>query len=119
VSPASQLVDGTGEARPGEGRGRPRAQPPRPVQAIRSRLRTPIRPATARSVRREEEAGGFVLLPTVPPGGALAHSARDLLTVDKDHQGTEPHSGFLKAPVLVKSLFVPKPERLEALGLGL
>jgi len=37
--------------------------------------------------------------------------------VDKDQHGTEQHYGFLKDPVLVKSLFLKKPERIEALGL--
>ena len=49
--------------------------------------------------------------------GALAHNAGDVLKVDKDQHGTEQHYGFLKDPVLVKSLFLKKPERIEALGL--
>lgn len=65
----------------------------------------------------EAEAGCFVLLTNVPTTGDLAHSARDILTVYKDHHGTEQNDGFLKDPVLVKSLFLKKPERLEALGL--
>jgi hypothetical protein len=52
----------------------------------------------------------------VPTAGDLAHSARAILTVYKEQQGTEQHSGFLKAPGMVKSLFLTKPERREALG---
>jgi transposase len=67
----------------------------------------------------EEEAGCFVLLTNVPTTGDLAHSAGDILKVDKDQHGTEQNYGFLKDPVIVKSLFLKKPERLEALGLVL
>jgi hypothetical protein len=67
----------------------------------------------------EEEAGCFVLLTNVPTAGDLAHSARDILTVYKDQHGTEQHYGFLKDPVIVNSLFLKKPERIEALGLVL
>jgi len=69
--------------------------------------------------RMEEDAGCFVLRTNVPTAGALTHSARDMLTVYKDQHGTEQHDGFLKDPVMVKSLFLKKPERIEALGLVL
>jgi len=65
----------------------------------------------------EEEAGCFVLLTHVPTVGALAHSARDILTVYKDQHGTEQNYGLLQDPVRVNSLFLKKPERIEALGL--
>lgn len=116
---ADHLVDVTVEERPVYGRGRPSAQKPRPVQTMRYRLKTTIRPHTARIVRLEEEAGCFVLLTKVPTTGDLAHSARDILTVYQDQQGTEQHYGFLKDPVIVNSLFLKKPERIEALGLVL
>ena len=67
--------------------------------------------------RLEEEAGCFVLLTNVPTAGALAHSASDILTGYKDQHGTEQHDSFLQDPVMVKSLCLKKPERLEALGL--
>ena len=65
----------------------------------------------------EEEAGGFVLLTKVPTAGERAHSARDILTVSKEQHGTEQNYGFLKDPVIVKSLLLKKPERIAALGL--
>jgi len=86
---------------------------------MRYRLKTTVRTQTACIVRREEEAGCFVLLTHVPTAGDLAHSARDLLTVDKDQHGTEQNYGFLKDPVIVNRLFLKKPERIEALGLVL
>jgi transposase len=67
----------------------------------------------------EEEAGCFVLLTNVPTAGHLAHSAQEILTVYKEQHGTEQNYGFLKDPVIVNSLFLKKPERIEALGLVL
>src|SRR5262249_10918575 len=129
------LVDVTVEERPVYGRGRPSAHKPRLVKALRYRLKTTMRPHTERFGRLEEEAGCFVLLTNVPTAGALAHSPREILTVYKEQHGTEQNYGFLKDPVIVNgihphlyrcgplpyfdSLFLKKPERLEALGLVL
>ena len=113
------LVDVTVEERPVYGRGRPSSHKPRPVKAMRYRLKTTIRPHTERIGRLEEEAGCFVLLTNVPTVGDLAHGARELLTVYKEQHGTEQNYGFLKDPVIVNSLFLKKPERIEALGLVL
>jgi transposase len=119
VHPAYHVVDVTVEEQPVYGRGRPSAHQPRPVKAMRYRLKTTIKPDTERIRRREEEAGCFVLLTNVPTTGHLAHSARDILTVYKEQHGTEQNYGFLKDPVIVNSLFLKKPERIEALGLVL
>ena len=107
----------TVEERPVYGRGRPSAHKPRPITAMRYRLKPTIRTHTERIARLEEEAGCFVLLTNVPTAGDMAHSARDILTVYKDQHGTEQNYGFLKDPVIVNSLFLKKPERIEALGL--
>jgi hypothetical protein len=69
--------------------------------------------------RLEAEAGCFVLLPQVPTAGDLAPRARERLTVSKKPQGPEQHDGCRKDPVMVKRLFLQKPERIEALGWGL
>ncbi len=108
--------DVTGEARLVSGRGRPSAHKPRPVTAIRSRLKTTLSPQTERIVRLEEEAGGFGLRTNVPLVGDLAHSARDILTVYRAQHGTEQNDGFLQDPVRVNSLVLKKPERREAVG---
>jgi hypothetical protein len=112
-------VDVTVEERLVYGRGRPSAHKPRSVKAIRYRLKTTISPQPERIVRLEEEAGCFVRLTNVPMAGDLAHCARDLLSVYREHHGTEQNDGFLKDPVLVNSLFLKKPERIAALGLVL
>lgn len=117
VPTAYHRMEVTVEERPVYGRGRPSAHKPRPITARRYRLQTAISPQTERIARLEEEAGCFVLLTNVPTAGELAHSARDILTVYKDQHGTEQNYGFLKDPVLVNSLFLQKPERIEALGL--
>ena len=109
----------TVEERPVYGRGRPSSHTPRPIKAMRYRLKTAISPQTERIAHMEEEAGCFVLLTNVPTAGDLGHSARDILTVYKEQHGTEQNYGFLKDPVIVNSLFLKKPERIEALGLVL
>ena len=119
VHTAYHRVDVTVEERPLYSRGRPSPHKPRPVKAIRYRLKTTISPQTERIVQREEEAGCFVLLTNVPTAGDLAHNARDILAVYKEQHGTEQNYGFLKDPVIVNSLFLKKPERIEALGLVL
>ena len=117
VHSAYHLIDVTVEERPLYSRGRPSSRQPRPVKAIRYRLKPTMRLDTARLSRREDEAGCFVLLTNVPTAGDLAHSARDILTVYKEQHGTEQNYGFLQEPVMVNSLFLKKPERIEALGL--
>src|SRR5215467_2243386 len=116
VLSAYHLVDVTVEERPVYGRGRPSSHKPRPVTAMLYRLKTTIRPHTERSSRLEEEKGCFVRLTNVPTAGHLTHSARELLPVYKEQHGTEQNYGLLKDPVIVNSLFLKKPERIEALG---
>jgi transposase len=119
VHTAYHLVDVTVEEQPMYGRGRPSSHKPRTVKAMRYRLKTTIKPDTERISRREAAAGCFVLLTNVPTTGHLAHSTRDILTVYKEQHGTEQNYGFLKDPAIVNSLFLKKPERIEALGLVL
>jgi transposase len=117
VRAAYHGLEVTVEARPVYGRGRPSAHKPRPIKAMRYSLKTTIRIHTERIARLAEEAGCFVLLTNVPTAGAMAHSARAIRTVDKDQHGTEQNYGLLKDPVIVNSLCLKKPERIEALGL--
>lgn len=116
---AYHVVDVTVEERPLDGRGRPSAHTPRPVTAMRSRLKTTLSPQPERIARRQEAAGCFVLLTHGPTAGDLAPSARDILTGYTDQHGTEQNYGFLKDPVMVNSRLLKKPERIEALGMVL
>ena len=101
------------------GRGRPSLRQPRPIKAMHYRLQVTISPQTAQIARCEEEAGCFVLLSNVPTAGKLGHRADEVLKVYKEQHGTEQNYGFLKDPVIVKSLFLKNAERIEALGLVL
>lgn len=49
----------------------------------------------------------------------MAHRAGEVLRAYKEQHGVEQNFAFLKDPVIVNSLFLKKPERIEALGLGL
>ena len=65
--------------------------------------------------RFRREAGCFVLLTNVPTEGEMGHSSREILKAYKDQHGIERNFGFLKDPVIVNSIFLDKPERIEAL----
>jgi transposase len=64
------------------------------------------------------EAGCFVLLTNMEEGKET-WCARELLVLYKDQNGIEKNFGFLKDPVIVNSLFLKRPERIEVLGLVL
>src|SRR4029434_2638246 len=69
--------------------------------------------------RTIQEIGCFVLLTNVPTEGEMAHSAGQVLRAYKEQHGVEHNFAFFKDPVIVNSLFLKKPERIEALGLVL
>ena len=69
--------------------------------------------------RFRKEAGFFVLLTNVCEEGEDGYKAKDILKAYKDQHGIERNFGFLKDPVIVNSIFLKKPERIEALGLVL
>jgi transposase len=69
--------------------------------------------------RKSQEAACFVLLTNVPTTGDMAHRAGEVLRVYKEQHGVEQNFAFLKAPLIVNSLFLKKPERIEALGMVL
>lgn len=64
------------------------------------------------------EAGCFVLITTLPEkDGEQQYSPGRLLQIYKEQYGIEKNFGFLKDPVIVNSIFLKKPERIEVLGL--
>jgi transposase len=105
------------EERPKYGPGRPSQQRPRVVKALRYGLRVTLHERAEVIARKTQETGCFVLLTNVPTEGAMAHSAREVLRAYKEQHGIEQNFGFLKDPLIVNSLFLKKPERIEALGL--
>ena len=107
------------EERPKYGPGRPRQQQPRVVKALRYGLQVTLHERSEVIARKRQETGCFVLLTNVPTAGEMAHQAGDVLRAYKEQHGIEQNFGFLKDPLMVNSLFLKKPERIEALGLVL
>jgi transposase len=107
------------EEHPTHGPGRPSAKQPRVVKALRYGLHVTLHERSEVIARKRQEAGCFVLLTNVPTVGEMAPRARAVLQTYKEQHGIEQNYGFLKDPLIVNSLFLKKPERIEALGLVL
>lgn len=105
--------------RPKYGPGRPSPKQPRVVKAVRYGLQVTLHERAEVIARKTQELGCVVLLTNVPPEGEMAHSAGEVLQASKEQHGVEQTVAFLKDPVIVNSLFLKKPERIEALGLVL
>jgi transposase len=105
------------EEYPNYGPGRPSQKQPRVVKALRYGLQVTCHEQTEVIARKVQELGCFVLLTNVPTEGEMAHSAGEVLRAYKEQHGVEQNFAFLKDPVIVNSLFLKKPERIEALGL--
>jgi transposase len=116
---AYHWVDVAVQERPQYGPGRPSATRPRAVKALRYGVQVTLHERAEVIARKRQEAGCFVLLTNVPTVGEMAHSARAVLQAYKEQHGIEQNYGFLKDPLIVNSLFLKKPERIEALGLVL
>jgi transposase len=104
------------EERPQYGPGRPSQKRPRRVKALRYGLQVTLHERAEVIARKRQETGCFVLLTNVPTVGEMAHRAGDVLRAYKEQHGIEQIFGFLKDPLIVNSLFLKKPERIEALG---
>lgn len=76
---AYHQVEGTGEARPKDGKGRPSTRKPRPVQEMRSGLKAVVTERAALMARERDAADGFVFLTHGPTEGSLAHRAEEVL----------------------------------------
>jgi transposase/DNA-binding MarR family transcriptional regulator len=107
------------EERPTSSPGRPSTRTPRAVKAWRYGLKATLHERSEVIARKGQEAGCFVLLTNVPTEGEMAHSAGEVLRAYKAQHGVEQNFAFLKDPLMVNSLFLKKPERIEALGLVL
>jgi transposase len=107
------------EERPQYGPGRPSQKQPRVVKALRYGLQVTLHERAEVVARKRQEAGCFVLLTNVPTAGEMAHKAAEVLRAYKEQHGVEQNFAFLKDPIIVNSLFLKKPARIEALGLVL
>lgn len=104
---------------PRYGRGRPKADGSRSLNGISYQLRVEIERREEFIRIAEKEAGCFVLLTNVPCTGDDALGSRGLLQAYKAQDTVERNFGFLKDDVIVNSLFLKSPARIEALGLVL
>jgi len=111
----------TVEERPRYAPGRPRTNAPRTIREMRYGLVATLRERDEAIAQAKEETGCFVLLTNVPPegpeGSPVAYDGKTILEAYKDQHGIERNFSFLKDPVIVNSLFLKRPERIEALGL--
>jgi transposase len=105
------------EERPKYPRGRPSLSKPRQVKEIRYALKAIIKQREEILEKKNKEAGCFVLITNVPKQGELAHSSGEILKAYKQQHGIEQNFSFLKDPIIVNSLFLKRPGRIEALGL--
>jgi transposase len=104
------------EERPTYGPGRPSQKQPRMVKGLRYGLKVTLHERAEVIARKTQETGCFVLLTNVPTEGDMAHRASEVLRAYKEQHGIEQNFGFLKDPLIVNSLFLKNPERIEALG---
>ena len=100
-------------------RGRPAEGQERRIKSLSYKLNLHVQEEEARIKKSEKETGCFVLMTNVPTSGKNAHSSKYILQTYKEQHGIERNFSFLKNPKLVNSLFLKKPQRIEALGLVL
>jgi transposase len=109
------------EERPLYARGRPKADGSRILKQMRYGIRGALRQKPEAISTMREQAGCFVLITNVPvegpPNSTMPYDGKKILQVYKDQNGIEHNFSFLKDPVLINSVFLKKPERIEALGL--
>ena len=119
LSSAYHHVEVAVEECPQYGPGRPSRHKPRPIKAISYCLKPILRVQPEVLLRKSQAAACCVLLTNGPPQGEMAHRARESLHAYKNQHGVEQNFTFLKDPLIVNSLFLTKPEWIEALGLVL
>jgi len=101
-------------------RGRPSASKPRIAIGQEYILEVAIAEDQAALAALRLEAGCFVLLSNLTdPKDYDQWPAEALLVLYKDQGGIEQNFSFLKDPVIVNSIFLKKPHRIEVLGLVL
>ena len=106
------------EQRPKYKRGRPKGGI-KEVSQMRYGLLATITEDEKSVSKLRQQAGCFVMLTNVPKDGQEGYDAKEILKAYKDQYGIEQNFGFLKDPVIVNSIFLKRPERIEVLGLVL
>lgn len=108
------------EEKPVYGRGRPRNDGYREVKEMRYLVSAKVSENKEAVSTFRKEAGCFVMLTNVPrenQGDQMGYDSKAILKTYKEQYGIEQDFGFLKDPVIVNSVFLKKPERIEVLGL--
>ena len=108
------------EEKPIYGKGRPRKDGFREIKEMRYVVSADIAEDVVAVSTFREEAGCFVLLTNVrkeTEGEQIGYDSKAILEAYKDQYGIEQDFGFLKDPVIVNSVFLKKPKRIEVLGL--
>lgn len=100
-------------------RGRPAQGVKRTPAAIEYKLLITIIEREKLVTQREDVAGCFVLLSSVPTDWNEGYDAEKILRTYKDQYGIENNFGFLKDDQIVNAIFLKRPERIEVLGLML
>lgn len=98
-------------------KGKPKADGTRKIAAIMYHLCIEVSRDESAIARAQHKTGCFVLLTNALSEESDEISSRDLLFAYKDQGYVERNFGFLKDDVIVNSLFLKSPERIEALGL--
>ena len=99
-------------------KGRPAKDKPRTPVGYEYELSVKITEDPSAVTPLRLEAGCFVLLCNIKNDDRF-WSAKELLTLYKNQSGIEQNFGFLKDPVIVNSIFLKRPSRIEVLGLVL
>lgn len=100
-------------------RGRPKKGAVPEIKEMRYGLSCKIVENKKAVSKLKKEAGCFVMITNVPADGDNGYNNRAILKAYKEQYGIEQNFGFLKDPVIVNSVFLKKPERIEVLGLVL
>jgi transposase len=101
-------------------RGRPTKEAIRIPIGYEYLLDIEVSVATDQTAIMRLEAGCFVLLSNLSSQQEQGQwTGEGLLALYKDQSGIEQNFGFLKDPVIVNSIFLKKPDRIEVLGLVL
>jgi len=102
------------------GKGRPRNDGPREIQEMRYLVLADILENKVAVSAFRKEAGCFVLITNVSREtreDQIGYDSKAILKTYKEQYGIEQDFGFLKDPVIVNSVFLKKPKRIEVLGL--
>jgi len=106
------------EEKPIYGKGRPRKDGFQKIKEMRYVVSAYIAEDVVAVTTFREQAGCFVMITNVArETEEIGYDSKAILEAYKDQYGIEQDFGFLKDPVIVNSVFLKKPERIEVLGL--